>query len=154
MSIDYTKPLSLRPGELLILSTELTTPSPYVFGYQIQDQLLVQLIDAAGADPIDQFFLVSDSTVGNLYGEQVCNALAESGLEVHTLTLPQGELAKTFAHLESLCESLVARGATKRSVLVSLGGGAIGNTVGLAAGLLFRGIRYVEIPTSFTHLTN
>lgn len=137
-----------------MLSTELATPSPYLFGHQILDRLLTHVIDTAGADPIDRFFLVSDLTLFNLYGEEIRDALAENGLEVHTLTLPSGELAKTFVQLESLCETLIARGATKRSVLVALGGGAIGNTVGLAAGLLFRGIRYVEIPTSFTHLTD
>ncbi|NET38334.1 MAG: iron-containing alcohol dehydrogenase [Cyanothece sp. SIO1E1] len=154
MSIDYTQPLALKPGERVVLSTELTHPSPYVLGYRIHDQLLPYVINVAGIDPIDQFFLISDSTVANLYGSSIHIALRESNLKVHTLILPIGERAKTFAQLESLCETLIARGATKRSILVALGGGAISNVVGLAAGLLFRGIRHVEIPTTFTHLTD
>jgi 3-dehydroquinate synthetase len=154
MSIDYATPLSLRSGEVLTLSTELLPPSPYVFGYQILDQLLAHVMDAAGAVPVDRFFLVSDFTVASLYGRSIHAALSDSGLEVQALTLSCGESVKSFRHLENLCEMLVALGATKWSVIVALGGGVIGNVVGLAAGLLFRGVRYVEIPTSFTHLTD
>lgn len=154
MSISYAQPLSIRPGEVLSFNTELSQPSPYQFGYQIRDQLLPHVLDAAGTEPIDRFFLVSDATVASLYGSSIHAALGDSGIEGQTLILPSGEQAKTFTHLERLCEMLVARGATKRSVLVALGGGATGNVVGLVAGLLFRGIRYIEIPTSFTHMTD
>ncbi|MEO0458946.1 MAG: 3-dehydroquinate synthase [Cyanobacteria bacterium P01_A01_bin.114] len=153
-TIDYMQPYTLNAGQVVMLSTELTHPSPYLFGYQILDHLLGQILEAAGTAPIDRFFLISDSTVDSLYGEPIYAALAESGQAVNRLRLPDGERAKTFAHLEHLCETLIDQGATKRSVLVSLGGGAVGNVVGLAAGLLFRGIRYVEIPTTFTHLTD
>jgi 3-dehydroquinate synthetase len=48
----------------------------------------------------------------------------------------------------------VSKGASKRSVAIAFGGGSVGNLVGLAAALLFRGIRYVEVPTSFMHMTD
>ena len=48
----------------------------------------------------------------------------------------------------------MSRGASKRSVAIAFGGGSVGNLVGLAAALLFRGIRYVEVPTSFMHMTD
>jgi 3-dehydroquinate synthetase len=70
------------------------------------------------------------------------------------LFIKPGEASKSWAGLESLCEQLIAPGASKRSVVVAFGGGSVGNLAGLAAALLFRGIRYVEVPTSFTHLTD
>ena len=154
MSVDYTRGLSLRSGKVLTLSTELTPSAPYFFGHQIPGQLPARLKAAARAEPADQYFLVSDPAVASLYGARVHNDLAASGVATHSVPLAAGEQAKTFAHLERLCETLICRGATKRSVLVALGGGSVGNVAGLAAGLLFRGIRHAEIPTTFTHLTD
>jgi 3-dehydroquinate synthase len=56
--------------------------------------------------------------------------------------------------LQSLSERLVAAGATKDSLLLALGGGVIGNLVGLTAALLYRGVRFVEIPTTIMAQTD
>jgi 3-dehydroquinate synthase len=154
MNVDYSTPLQLRAGEILTLSTGLAVAAPYLFGYQILDHLLENVVEAMGEDSADQIFIVSDPTVSSIYGKELLDALSGGTYRVHELTLPGGEEVKTFAHLENLCELLICRGATKRSVLVALGGGAVGNIVGLAASLLFRGIRHIEIPTSFTHQTD
>ena len=58
MRVDYQAPLDLQPGQTITLSTELTVPSPYVFGHDILDHLAARLLLAAGADPIDKIFLI------------------------------------------------------------------------------------------------
>jgi 3-dehydroquinate synthetase len=65
-----------------------------------------------------------------------------------------GDSCKRFASLEEVLEGLIAAGASKRSILIAFGGGAVGNLVGMAAALLFRGVRYVEIPTTMTGQTD
>jgi 3-dehydroquinate synthetase len=48
----------------------------------------------------------------------------------------------------------VDKGVNKRSLLIAFGGGSIGNITGLAAGLIFRGIRFIEVPTTLSHQTD
>jgi 3-dehydroquinate synthetase len=48
----------------------------------------------------------------------------------------------------------VELGVSKRSLLVAVGGGSVGNLTGLAAGLIFRGIRFIEVPTTLSHQTD
>jgi 3-dehydroquinate synthase len=151
---DYGQPLELVKGDFTVLSTELASPSPFIFGQGILDCLPQQLRLVLGDRPPDRIFLVSDPTVFRLYGRALQRSLQRVNADVHLVLLPAGERAKSFSELEALCEELMAKGATKRSVLVAFGGGSVGNVVGLAAGLLFRGVRFVEIPTSFTHLTD
>jgi 3-dehydroquinate synthetase len=73
-------------------------------------------------------------------------------VEVHLL--PRGEACKTFDGLKTLCDQLVEKGVSKRSLLIAFGGGSVGNITGLAAGLIFRGIRFVEVPTTLSHQTD
>jgi 3-dehydroquinate synthase len=134
------------------LSTELTQPSPFFFGYGIEAHFRVRLAAALRAEPADKVFLVADQGVYAAHGGH--EGLLKEIPEAELLLIEPGEASKSWAGLESLCEMLVCKGASKRSVVVAFGGGSVGNLVGLAAGLLFRGIRYVEVPTSFMHLTD
>lgn len=95
----------------------------------------------------DRFLLVSDETVFALHGARISERLAVHG-PVSKLIIPPGERMKNFATLGRLCEEAVAAGATRRTVVVALGGGVVGNISGLLATLLFRGVRLVHIPTT------
>lgn len=106
------------------------------------------------AESVDQLFLLTDARWHALYGQAFHELLVRNYPDTQCLVLPVGESAKSFCRLETLCQEFVARGATKRSVIIAFGGGSLGNIAGLAAGLLFRGIRFVEVPTSFTHQTD
>ena len=55
---------------------------------------------------------------------------------------------KDFAHLEKLCDGLLAAGIERSTLLVALGGGVIGDITGFAAGILLRGLDFVQIPTT------
>ncbi len=65
-----------------------------------------------------------------------------------TLLLEAGEGIKTFEGLEGILRSLVRTGIDRRSVLVAVGGGSIGDAAGLAAALLLRGVDLVLVPTT------
>lgn len=68
--------------------------------------------------------------------------------------MPAAEKCKSFPVLEEICETLIIKGVSKNSILIAFGGGIVGNIVGLVAGLIFRGIRFIEIPTSMTGQTD
>lgn len=64
------------------------------------------------------------------------------------LALPGGESAKSLTTLEQLLRSLARAELDRRAILVAVGGGAIGDLVGLAASLYLRGIDFVQVPTT------
>lgn len=98
--------------------------------------------------PRPSVIVVSDETVAALYLDVVLEALAEAGIAAASVVLPAGEGTKDFAHLELLCDRLLSEGAERSTTLVALGGGVIGDLTGFAAGILLRGLDFVQIPTT------
>jgi 5-deoxy-5-amino-3-dehydroquinate synthase len=72
----------------------------------------------------------------------------QSGIEQHVLTVPEGEMAKTLASFESLCEQLAELQLSRDDVIVGVGGGAVTDLAGFAAATYLRGIALVQVPTS------
>lgn len=68
--------------------------------------------------------------------------------------VPGTDTAKTLATLEQLARVAATGGCTRRSVVVAIGGGAVGNLAGLLAATLFRGIRLVHVPTTLLAATD
>jgi 3-dehydroquinate synthase len=62
--------------------------------------------------------------------------------------MPEGERAKTLATVEKLTASMVRLGGDRRSVVLALGGGVVGDVGGFAASIFMRGIPVIQIPTT------
>jgi 3-dehydroquinate synthase len=92
--------------------------------------------------------VVSDSTVGPLYAQRVGAALRAAGCDVSQHEFPAGEASKSLAHAETLCREMIGAGHDRKSFLVALGGGVTGDLAGLVAALFYRGIPFVQIPTT------
>jgi shikimate kinase/3-dehydroquinate synthase len=92
--------------------------------------------------------VVSDSNVAPLYGARVSRALAAVGLESSLHVVPAGERAKSFGELARLIDGLVEAGLDRRSLVIALGGGVVGDLAGFAAASLYRGVACVQVPTS------
>jgi shikimate kinase/3-dehydroquinate synthase len=92
--------------------------------------------------------VVSDSNVGPLYGQRVVRALAAVGLESTVHVVPAGERAKSFGELARLIDGLVEAGLDRRSLVIALGGGVVGDLAGFAAASLYRGVACVQVPTT------
>lgn len=128
----------------------LSTSSPYYLGDEIADQFPPRLRQ----HDFDRCFLVTGRKLWELFGESLFRNLRNSGIRCTPLLIPDSERFKDWRTLRSLCNRLVARKATKDSLLIALGGGMIGNVVGMAAALTYRGIRYVEVPTTIMAQTD
>jgi 3-dehydroquinate synthase len=76
--------------------------------------------------------------------------LIENSLKgkVIKIILPGGEKTKSFYYLESLCEKILKNQIDRRSLILCIGGGVIGDLVGLTSNLLLRGVDFVQIPTT------
>lgn len=92
--------------------------------------------------------IVTDENVARLHLPQLEAALASEGLHAGTIVLRPGEATKSFRELAPLCERLLELGLERGDVVVPLGGGVIGDLAGFAAGVLRRGVRFVQIPTT------
>ena len=92
--------------------------------------------------------IVTDANVGPLYLEALTESLSEAGIASVTLTLPAGEKTKSFEHLITACDTLLDGRIERNDAVIALGGGVIGDLTGFAAGIVRRGLRFVQIPTS------
>jgi shikimate kinase/3-dehydroquinate synthase len=92
--------------------------------------------------------VVSDSNVAPLYGQRVVRALAVVGLDSSVHVVPAGERAKSFGELARLIDGLVEAGLDRRSLVIALGGGVVGDLAGFAAATLYRGVACVQVPTT------
>jgi 3-dehydroquinate synthase len=96
----------------------------------------------------DRVFVVADETVARLHGEALQAGLAKAGLRGLVVTIPAGESSKSFQHLEDVLDFMIGNGAERDDLIVAFGGGVVGDLTGLAAGLMKRGARFVQIPTT------
>lgn len=119
------------------------TTLPYYFGCGCMDEI-AEKIDELGADRI---FIVTDTEVFRLHGEEFLSALG-GRTPVSVLPGQPGESLKSLESLTMHITKALSDGATRRSLVVSFGGGVPGNLAGVIASLLFRGIRLVHIPTT------
>lgn len=92
--------------------------------------------------------VVTDSNVGPLYAEQVQGSLAAAGIAAQVITVPAGEASKSMAVVEHVCREMLQGGLDRKSFLVALGGGVIGDLAGFAASIFLRGIPFIQVPTT------
>ncbi|MDF1816914.1 MAG: 3-dehydroquinate synthase, partial [Verrucomicrobiales bacterium] len=92
--------------------------------------------------------LVSDSNVSPLYGSKVKAALESAGIEVVEILVAAGEASKCMEEVTRICREMLQAGLDRKSFLVALGGGVIGDLAGFAAAIFQRGIPCVQIPTT------
>lgn len=95
-----------------------------------------------------QAVIVSDSNVGPIYLNHVCQELTSVATQVQTLTIDAGEGSKSVAVCDSLWQQLDDFGTDRDTVIVALGGGVVGDLAGFIAATYARGLDFIQIPTS------
>jgi len=92
--------------------------------------------------------IVTNTTVAPLYLAALRAGLAAQGKEVMEIVLPDGEEFKNWASLMQIFDTLLAAKADRKTTLVALGGGVIGDLTGYAAASYMRGIDFIQVPTT------
>jgi len=92
--------------------------------------------------------IVTDENVGARYLDGLMDSLQTDGIEAVSVTLPAGEKTKSFDFLTKVCDVLLEARIERNDTVIALGGGVIGDLTGFAAGIVRRGVRFVQIPTS------
>ncbi len=92
--------------------------------------------------------IITDENVAPLYLEALVESLTAAGIASSALTLPAGEKTKSFEHLMTACDKVLEARVERNDYVIALGGGVIGDLSGFVAGIVRRGVRFVQIPTS------
>jgi 3-dehydroquinate synthase len=82
------------------------------------------------------------------YASFVASALRDAGHEVCVVTVPSGEESKSLEEAARLCRELVRAGLDRGSAVLAVGGGVVGDLAGFVAATLFRGVAFVNLPTT------
>jgi 3-dehydroquinate synthase len=92
--------------------------------------------------------VITDANVDSLYAEPVAGALAEQGAEVDILIVDAGEQSKSIETAAELWERMLEEGTDRKSTVVAVGGGVIGDLAGFVAATFARGLALVQVPTT------
>lgn len=92
--------------------------------------------------------IVTDSNVGPLYEAPVKKALSEVSSDISVFTFEAGEKNKNLDTVSSLYQALISNGLDRKSLLVALGGGVVGDLTGFGAATYLRGIDFIQVPTT------
>jgi 3-dehydroquinate synthase len=92
--------------------------------------------------------VVTDETVAKLHLDLLLASLRAAKIDAKPIVLPSGEGTKNFAGLERLTSELLGSGVDRGGIIVAFGGGVVGDITGFAAGVLKRGVDFVQIPTT------
>ena len=92
--------------------------------------------------------IVTDRNVGALYLDALVESLQTDGIETYTITLEPGEKTKSFDNLIAVVDGVLEARVERSDAVIALGGGVIGDLAGFAAGIVRRGVHFIQIPTS------
>lgn len=92
--------------------------------------------------------IVTDTNVQEPHAERVAESLAGQNLAVDLIAVEPGEPSKSVELANGLWEGLLELGADRRTVVVAVGGGVVGDLAGFVAATYARGIRFFQTPTS------
>src|SRR5215217_4144792 len=111
------------------------------------------LLDDAGAILAEKFpgrryGIVTDTDVARAQLPRLVASLDKAGLTHQTITVPSGESTKTWEHLQTVVEGLLAAKLERNDLVIALGGGVIGDLAGFAASITRRGMDFIQMPTS------
>jgi 3-dehydroquinate synthase len=111
------------------------------------------LIERAGALmapalPQPRAIVVTNPIVAAHWLDPLRASLAAAGIDASTLTIGDGEARKTLATIEEIVTRLIEMRAERRTTLVALGGGVVGDVTGFAAAIYQRGMPFVQVPTT------
>jgi 3-dehydroquinate synthase len=92
--------------------------------------------------------VITDSNVGKKFAKVALKSLATSGFETVLITVPAGEKSKRVSMVEDCYDQLAAHRLERKSFIVALGGGVVGDLAGFVAATYLRGIPFVQAPTT------
>jgi len=98
--------------------------------------------------PQKRAVVVTDATVAALHLPTLLDGLAQTGIAAQQIVVPPGEASKSMVSYARVVEGLLDAGVERRTTVIALGGGVVGDLAGFAAATTLRGLPFVQIPTT------
>ncbi|MGO8838305.1 MAG: 3-dehydroquinate synthase [Limisphaerales bacterium] len=92
--------------------------------------------------------IITDTNVGRRFAKAAFNSLATTGFSSSLIVIPAGETAKSLKTVQTCYDLLAAHRLERKSFIVALGGGVVGDLAGFVAATYLRGIAFVQVPTT------
>ncbi|MEL4068985.1 3-dehydroquinate synthase [Ochrobactrum sp. GPK 3] len=127
---------------------------PVSLGERSYDILIGKgLVDRAGVEVAKRLkgarvAIVTDENVAKAHLERLTASFNQAGIEATPVVVAPGEKSKSFAMLETVTNAILAARLERGDALVAFGGGVVGDLSGFVAGIVRRGMNFVQMPTS------
>ncbi len=92
--------------------------------------------------------IITDTTVAQLYEEQIVKSFQDHSFQVEIIAIQPGEASKSLATAQKIYHRLLEIQFTRGDMIIAFGGGVVGDLAGFVAATLFRGVPYMQVPTS------
>ena len=92
--------------------------------------------------------IITDTNVGRQYAKPAYNSLLRAGFDPSLVIVPAGETAKSLKTVQSCYDRLASHRLERKSFIVALGGGVVGDLAGFVAATYLRGVSFVQVPTT------
>lgn len=96
----------------------------------------------------NRYAIITDTKMQKLSGNAFLKMLKGKGIKADIIAFSPGEKSKRLETVEKLAGKMVEKGFTKKTAIIALGGGVVGDLAGFLASVYFRGIPYIHVPTS------
>ena len=98
--------------------------------------------------PQKRCVVITDEAVAALHLPTLLAGLAEAAIEAHTVVVASGEASKSLATYGRVAEAVLEHGVERRTAVIALGGGVVGDLAGFVAASVLRGLPFVQVPTT------
>ncbi len=127
------------PGYDIVITEGMPELSSYLDALSVRDRKVL---------------IITDSTVGKLYLNEVTDAVSSSFAGVYSCVIPAGEENKNLDRIRDILNTLIENKFDRNDLCIALGGGVIGDMAGFASAVYLRGIRFIQIPTTLLAQTD
>ncbi|HSL28375.1 MAG TPA: 3-dehydroquinate synthase [Anaerolineales bacterium] len=122
--------------------------------YDVLVESLEKIGDQLRERELQNPLVVTDENIAKLHAQSVLDSLRNAGFSPGLLTVPAGEAHKTLNTIQQLWQGFLGAGLDRRSTIIALGGGVIGDLAGFAASTYMRGINWVCVPTTLLSMVD
>ena len=116
--------------------------------------VIVDEVSSLAKLPMHNPIVVTDKHVARQHKESILTILGNAGFSPQVITIPAGEAYKNLETIQRLWNGFLEHGLDRKSTVIALGGGVIGDLVGFAAATYMRGIEWVCVPTTLLSMVD
>ncbi len=92
--------------------------------------------------------IITHPSINRLYGGKLSKGISQANIPTHVIEVPEGEKSKSLEQAEKIYDKLIEWKCDRKTVLLALGGGVIGDLTGFIAATYMRGVPFIQVPTT------